>query len=95
MQPILSGNIDVAEEKLPKQIISEAMDFVSAAAIEQHGFDSRNTIGKLIARRGQATLGNLDELVGRTEPVDDLFIRMERGRLGLSTASAARAPRTS
>jgi len=96
MQPLLSGNIDVAEEKLPRQLISEAMDFISAAAIEQHGFDSRNAMGKLVARRGNATLGDLDAFVGRTEPVDDLFIRMERGALGLSVASSAgRAPRAS
>jgi flavine halogenase len=91
MQPLLSGNMDVAEEKLSEQFVSDAMDFISAAAIEQHGFDSGSNMAKLIARRGQAANGDLDELVGRNEPIEGMFIRMKRGCLGLQSAPPKRS----
>lgn len=86
IQPILSGSVDVVEDQIPKEAVSEAMDLLAGIAVEEYGLESGSKISKLIGRSKHSEKVELDDLVGRNDPIDGLYVRMERGRLGLEAA---------
>ena len=77
IQPIVSGNVDVQADEIDPDLLTRALNYTTAIMLEAHGIDSSNRLASLACTR------MMDESVNRLEPVDDMFVRLERGRLGV------------
>lgn len=77
MQPILSGNMDLAREHLDPELVSEAMEYMTAAVMEAHSVETGSRVAKLLI-----TQGLHDDFIS-FEPIDSHIVRLERGALGL------------
>jgi hypothetical protein len=57
--------------------LTRALNYTTDIMLEAHGIDSNNWLANLACTR------MMDESVNRLEPVDDMFIRLEHGQLGV------------
>jgi len=77
IQPIVSGNVDVQADEIDPDLLTRALNYTTAIMLEVHGIASNNRLASLACTR------MMDDSVNRLEPVDDMFIRLERGQLGV------------
>ena len=77
IQPIVSGNADVQADEIDPDLLARAVKYTTDIMLEVHGFDSNNRLAGLLCTR------MMDESINRLGAVDAMFIRLERGRLGV------------
>jgi flavin-dependent dehydrogenase len=80
LQPLVSGDIDFTLEKMPAHTVQRTMEYLGGAMMELHHVESGSIISKIIGRR----ISKMElEDIQPVNAIDGLYLRMERGRLGL------------
>jgi flavin-dependent dehydrogenase len=78
IQPVVSGNADVNADEIPPDLLRRAMQYTTATMLEVHDIHTNNRVAKLLSTR------IMDEsITDRLGAVDGMFIRFQRGQLGL------------
>jgi flavine halogenase len=77
IQPVVSGNADVQPDEIDPDLLARALEYTTAVMLEAHGIDSNNRLAGLVSTR------MMDESANRLEPVDEMFIRLKLGQLGV------------
>lgn len=78
LHPIISGNVDLNDSELDKNVIEKTMDFLGWISHDAHDPEG-STVSKLIVQ--SMASGNLERTTGA---INGLSIRWERGKLGLA-----------
>ena len=83
IQPVVSGNLDLNADEVTEDALRRAMHYTKDMMLELHDLETNNKIAKLLV------LDALDSESGQasSDPIDDLYVRMRRGDLGLSRIS--------
>jgi flavin-dependent dehydrogenase len=83
IQPIVSGNVDVNSDEIPPEVLGRAMQYTTATMLELHDIQTNVRVAKLLSRR------IMDEsITDRFAAVDGMYIRFQRGQLGLERIGA-------
>ena len=83
IQPIVSGNVDVNSDEIPPETLLRAMQYTTDMMLEAHDIKTGSRVAKMMS----AHVMN-DAVVERSRAVDGMYIRFERGRLGLERLGA-------
>jgi flavine halogenase len=86
IQPIVSGNADVNSDEIPSDLLSRAMQYTTATMLEMHDIRTNLRVAKLLSTHIMD-----DSVTQRSAAVDGMFIRFQRGRLGLERLGAIAA----
>jgi flavin-dependent dehydrogenase len=78
IQPVVSGNADVNADEIPADLLRRAMQYTTATMLEIHDIRTNNRVAKLLSTRIMD-----DSITDRFGAVDGMFIRFQRGQLGL------------
>ncbi len=78
IQPVVSGNADVNADEIPPDLLHRAMEFTTATMLEVHDIRSKSPVARLLKSRIMD-----DAITDRFAAVDGMYVRLERGRLGL------------
>jgi flavine halogenase len=83
IQPVVSGNADVNSDEIPPDILSRAMRYTTDTMLEVHDIRTNNRVAGLMSTRIMD-----DTVTDRFGAVDGMYIRLERGQLGLERLGA-------
>lgn len=78
IQPVVSGNADVNADEIPPDLLRRAMQYTTDTMLEVHDINTNNRVAKLLSTRIMD-----DSVTDRFGEVDGMFIRFQRGQLGL------------
>src|SRR5262249_47779934 len=78
IQPVVSGNADVNADEVPPELLSRALEFTTATMLEVHDIRTNVPVAKLMSTRIMD-----DSVTDRFSAIDGMFIRFDRGQLGL------------
>ncbi|MFQ5737925.1 MAG: NAD(P)/FAD-dependent oxidoreductase [Acidobacteriota bacterium] len=79
IQPVVSGNIDFSREGLSEEVLAKTMRFTTDVMMEVHNIKTGNQISKLVSKKVFD-----DAITGPAGAIDDMYIRMKRGALGIA-----------
>ena len=82
IQPVVSGNADVNADEVPADLLRRAMQYTTASMLEAHDIRTNNRVASILSTRIMD-----DTVTNRSGSLDGMFIRFERGRLGLERIS--------
>jgi hypothetical protein len=78
IQPVVSGNLEVNSDEIPPELLGKAMRYTAETMLEVHDIRTNNRVAELLSTRV------MDESVTNLfGAIDGLFIRFQRGQLGL------------
>jgi flavine halogenase len=83
IQPVVSGNVDVNSDEIPAEMLLRTMQYTADMMLEAHDIKTGNRVAKMMSTH---ILENA--VVARSGAVDGMYIRFERGRLGLERLGA-------
>jgi flavin-dependent dehydrogenase len=83
IQPVVSGNADVNSDEIPPEILGRAMHYTTATMLEVHDIQTNVRVAKLLSTRIMD-----DSITDRFGAVDGMYIRFQRGQLGLERLGA-------
>src|ERR1700730_1336798 len=83
IQPIVSGNADVNSDEIPPDLLNRALQFATATMLEAHDIRTNVPVAKLMSTRILD-----DSITDRFAAIDRMFIRFDRGQLGLERVGA-------
>src|ERR1700730_1172555 len=83
IQPIVSGNADVNSDEIPPDLLDRALQFATATMLEAHDIRTNVPVAKLMSTRILD-----DSITDRFAAIDGMFIRFDRGQLGLERVGA-------
>jgi flavin-dependent dehydrogenase len=83
IQPIVSGNADVNSDEIPPDLLNRALQFATATMLEAHDIRTNVPVAKLMSTRILD-----DSITDRFAAIDGMFIRFDRGQLGLERVGA-------
>jgi hypothetical protein len=78
IQPVVSGNADVNADEIPPDLLRRAMQYTTDSMLESHDIHTNNRVAKLLRSRLMD-----DSVTERFGSVDGMYIRFQRGQLGL------------
>jgi hypothetical protein len=78
IQPVVSGNADLNADEIPPDLLRRAMQYTTDTMLEVHDINTNNRVAKLLSTRIMD-----DSITDRFGEVDGVFIRFQRGQLGL------------
>jgi len=78
IQPVVSGNVDFNSDEIPPEALLRTMQYTTDMMLEAHDIKTGNRVAKMMS----AHVMN-DAMVERSRAVDGMYIRFERGSLGL------------
>jgi flavin-dependent dehydrogenase len=86
VQPVVSGNADLNSDEIPPDLLRRALHYTTATMLEVHDIRTNNRVAKLMSTHIMD-----HSITDRSAAIDGMFIRFQRGRLGLERLGAISA----
>jgi hypothetical protein len=86
VQPVVSGNADLNSDEIPPDLLRRALHYTTATMLEVHDIRTNNRVAKLMSTRIMD-----HSITDRSAAIDGMFIRFQRGCLGLERLGAVGA----
>ncbi len=86
IQPVVSGSADLNSDEIPPDLLNRALNYTTSTMLEIHDMRGNSPVARLLKSR------ILDQAItDKLAAVDGMYIRLERGRLGLERLGAVSA----
>ena len=83
IQPVVSGNVDVNSDEIAPDLMQRALKYTTATMLEMNNIRGNSPTARLLKTQV------LDHVISdKLAAVDGMFVRLERGNLGLERLSA-------